>query len=104
MVLTTTKPPPVIAPCGFTPAAPSRQASAGRIRSAKAFEDVDPHRPLAAHPITRHAIKAAIDLPIDRDRRAAAAGKMQQIVQSLVLLAFMRQRPELHRERRAASA
>ena len=53
-----------------------------------------PHTPIAGG-----AIEGCVDFVIDRDRGAAAAGEMQQIVEAPALRAVMRERPELGRER-----
>ena len=86
---------------------------AGRLRPRRAFapgqrradqigkplEDIDAHGALAAHPIAGGAIKRGVDVLIDRDRGAAAAGKMQQVVEPLALRSLVRERPELRRQR-----
>ncbi len=79
------KPPPGKAAAGFDPGgafAPGERR-ADQIR--QPLQDVDAHGALAADPIAGRAIKARIDLAIDRNRSAAAAGKMQQIVEPLGL-------------------
>ena len=69
-----------------------------------AAPDIDAHRALAADPIAGGAVKRRIDLAIDRDRGAAAAGEMQQFVEAFALRTFMRRAPKAARRARAARA
>ena len=75
----------------------SRSTFAPRQRGAdqigQALQNIDAHRALAADPIAGGAVERRVDLAIDRDRGAAGAGEMQQIVEAFGLRSVMRQRP-----------
>ena len=86
---------------------PRRAFAPGERRAdqiSKPLEDIDTNRPLAAHPITGGAIKHGVDVLIHRDRGAAAAGKVQQVVEPLALRLPHAPAPRAGRQAHAAPA
>ena len=100
-----TKPSPSAVPGGGSPGAEAGAVGdRGADQVGEPLEDVDAHGPPAADAEAGGAVEPLGDLRIDRDRGAARAGQMRDVVDALLVEPAVLQRPELRREERAAPA